>query len=214
MKIHNVSAFPITLTDLRIPSFGTAQPTIQPDAVVIVYDEDAEKSLQLAAALLAGTLVHVDNTQPQDGTLVSDSHLATGSEFAAKGSNSDITSLHGITTPLSVAQGGTAGNTASAARASLSAAVLGANSDITSLTGLSTPLSIAQGGTAGGSASAARTALSVPLKGSAATSSSAAAAATQTGSYVQADVQTIATLANDLQSKLNALITIVNAMNA
>lgn len=38
---------------------------------------------------------------------------------AASGANSDITSLSGLTTPLSVAQGGTAGTTAAAARSSL-----------------------------------------------------------------------------------------------
>ncbi|MCG3774756.1 MAG: hypothetical protein JW395_1581 [Nitrospira sp.] len=50
---------------------------------------------------------------------------------------------------LPVAQGGTGGTTAAAARSALGAAASGANSDITSLTGLTTPLSIAQGGTAG-----------------------------------------------------------------
>lgn len=40
---------------------------------------------------------------------------------AAPGANSDITSLSGLTTPLSVAQGGTAATTAAGARTSLSA---------------------------------------------------------------------------------------------
>ncbi len=70
--------------------------------------------------------------------------LAAGA--AASGANSDITSLTGLATPLSIAQGGTAAITAAAARASLSAAILGANNDITSLSGLTTPLSVAQGG--------------------------------------------------------------------
>ena len=39
---------------------------------------------------------------------------------AAPGANSDITSLSGLTTPLSLAQGGTAATTAAGARASLS----------------------------------------------------------------------------------------------
>lgn len=55
---------------------------------------------------------------------------------AASGANSDITSLTGLTTPLSVAQGGTAGTTDTAARAALSAAKSGANTDITSLTNI------------------------------------------------------------------------------
>lgn len=53
---------------------------------------------------------------------------------AASGANGDINSLTGLTTPLSVAQGGTAGATDAAARAALSAAKSGANTDITSLT--------------------------------------------------------------------------------
>lgn len=52
---------------------------------------------------------------------------------AASGANSDITSLSGLTTALSVAQGGTGGTTAAAARSSLSAAASGANTDITAL---------------------------------------------------------------------------------
>ena len=39
---------------------------------------------------------------------------------AASGANGDITSLAGLTTPLSIAQGGTGGNTAAAARTALS----------------------------------------------------------------------------------------------
>lgn len=58
------------------------------------------------------------------------------------------TSLTGLTTPLSVPQGGTGGTTQAAARTGIAAAASGANSDITSLTGLTTPLSVAQGGTA------------------------------------------------------------------
>jgi hypothetical protein len=42
-----------------------------------------------------------------------------GTAFALKGANSDITSLTGLTTPLSVAQGGTASITAGAARTAL-----------------------------------------------------------------------------------------------
>jgi hypothetical protein len=52
---------------------------------------------------------------------------------AASGANSDITSLTGLTTPLSVAQGGTGASVAATARTNLSAAASGANTDITSL---------------------------------------------------------------------------------
>tara|TARA_R110000868_G_C10960758_1_gene768472 strand:+ start:3550 stop:6012 length:2463 start_codon:yes stop_codon:yes gene_type:complete len=52
---------------------------------------------------------------------------------AASGANSDITSISGLTTALTVAQGGTGAITAGAARTNLSAAASGSNSDITSL---------------------------------------------------------------------------------
>ena len=55
---------------------------------------------------------------------------------AHNGANSDITSLSGLTTPLSVAQGGTGANTSAGARTNLGAAASGVNSDITSLTAL------------------------------------------------------------------------------
>lgn len=78
---------------------------------------------------------------------------------ASTGANSTITSLTGLTTPLSIAQGGTAATTAATARTALGTAASGANSDITSLTSLSTPLSIGQGGTGSTTVSGARTAL-------------------------------------------------------
>lgn len=53
---------------------------------------------------------------------------------AGSGANSDITSLTGLTTPLSVAQGGTGSATAAGARSNLSAAQSGSNADITALT--------------------------------------------------------------------------------
>lgn len=54
------------------------------------------------------------------GTGAADATAARANLGAAKsGANSDITSLTGLTTPLSVAQGGTAANTAAAARTSL-----------------------------------------------------------------------------------------------
>lgn len=52
---------------------------------------------------------------------------------AASGANNDITSLSGLTTPLSVAQGGTSATTAAGARSALGAAASGANTDITAL---------------------------------------------------------------------------------
>lgn len=67
-------------------------------------------------------------------------NIATASALnALKGANSDITSLSGLTTPLSIAQGGTNATTAGAARTSLGTAASGANADITSMTALTAP---------------------------------------------------------------------------
>ena len=87
------------------------------------------------------------------------------SNLAHNGANSDITSLSGVTTPLSVGQGGTSAATASGARTALGAAASGANSDITSLSGVTTPLSVGQGGTSAATASGARTALGAAASG-------------------------------------------------
>jgi hypothetical protein len=81
------------------------------------------------------------------GGLPQHTYNGTDRQLALAGANSDITSLSGLTTALSVAQGGTNATTAAGARSSLGAAASGANSDITSLSALSTPLSIGQGGT-------------------------------------------------------------------
>lgn len=66
-------------------------------------------------------------------TAASTADARTAIAAAASGANSDITSLTGLTTPLSVAQGGTGSATAGGARTNLGAAAAGANTDITSL---------------------------------------------------------------------------------
>lgn len=76
--------------------------------------------------------------------------------LAKKGANTDITSLGGLTTALSIQQGGTGKKNKDEARMALSAASSGDNTDITSLGGLTTALSIQQGGTGGKTAAEAR----------------------------------------------------------
>ena len=56
--------------------------------------------------------------------------------LAKKGANNDITSLSGLTTALSISQGGTGAKNASDARANLGAAKSGDNEDITLIRGL------------------------------------------------------------------------------
>ncbi len=120
-----------------------------------------------------GALVNLGGTATGIALFTSASALAarTALSAAASGANSDITSLTALSTPLSVAQGGTGANSAAGARTALSAAQSGANSDITSLAALSTPLSVAQGG----SGVATLTGLA---KGNGATAFSAAVAGT------------------------------------
>ena len=81
---------------------------------------------------------------------------------AALGANSDITSLSGLTTPLSIAQGGTGANTASGARTSLGLGTMSTqNANAVAITGGSvtgiTDLAIADGGTGASDAAGART---------------------------------------------------------
>lgn len=82
----------------------------------------------------------------------------------------------GISTPISIADGGTGATSAATARTSLGAAALGANTDITSLGALSTPLSVAQGGTGSGTAAGARAALGSTAVGDAVFIAASAAA--------------------------------------
>lgn len=71
-----------------------------------------------------------------DGTDVSLAVTRVGLGAAASGANSDITSLSGLTTPLSLAQGGTAATSASAARTSLG---LGSSAVVNQTVSTSTP---------------------------------------------------------------------------
>ncbi len=80
---------------------------------------------------------------------------------AASGSNADITELTGLTTALSITQGGTGGKTANAARTNLGIGTLGTqNASSVSITGGSiagiNDLAIADGGTGASSAATAR----------------------------------------------------------
>lgn len=57
-----------------------------------------------------------------------------------------------------------------------------------------------------------KTTAGFPLTSADGVATAVVAASTQTASYVQADVQSIADLANDLKAKYDALVTLVNEM--
>jgi hypothetical protein len=85
------------------------------------YAGQASTSAANAAATLANALVKANNLSD-----VANATTARGNLSAAKsGANSDITSLSGLTTALSIAQGGTGATSASAARTALGAAATG-----------------------------------------------------------------------------------------
>ncbi len=89
-----------------------------------------------------GTIPKFTGAQTLGNSLITDNGT-----LVTIGGNLSVTGTVTLAAPLPVAQGGTGGITAAAARTSLSAAVSGANADITSLTGLTTALSVTQGGT-------------------------------------------------------------------
>lgn len=89
---------------------------------------------------------------------------------AASGANSDITSLSNLTTPLSIAQGGTDASTASGARTNLGLGTIATqNANNVAITGGSisgiTDLAVADGGTGSSTASGARTNLGATTVG-------------------------------------------------
>lgn len=85
---------------------------------------------------------------------------------AASGTNSDIHTLNGLTTPLAISEGGTGATSLSGIRIGIGAAASGSNSDITSLNGLTTPLPASEGGTGATSLAGLRTNIGAAASGS------------------------------------------------
>jgi hypothetical protein len=112
----------------------------------------------IAALLLAGMVAEPAGAQSSIGTTngiagsTISGGVSIGGDLGGTPYSPQVVSSH-LSSPLSVAQGGTAAGSAGATAAhNIGAAAEGANSDITSLTGLTTPLSVGQGGTGATSA--------------------------------------------------------------
>jgi hypothetical protein len=83
---------------------------------IILYNSSTASQVPLAADLSQGELA----VNVTDKKIYSKNSLGAVVQMAAApGANADITSLSGLTTPLSIAQGGTAATTAAGARTSL-----------------------------------------------------------------------------------------------
>lgn len=154
---------------LSLQASGSPSPVVVPQGSANIYYCDGTNIVQAAttsgfggvlgiaqggtgAINAPGALTNLGGTGIGTAVFTAGSTSAARSAIAAagSGSNSDITSLSGLTTPLSVPQGGTGSATASGARANLGAAESGTNSDITSLTNtagiqIGTPVGGAQG---------------------------------------------------------------------
>jgi len=112
--VNNTLGFDITVKN----STGTG--VAVPAGKSMIVFNTGSNVVETVTALATGTVIPVANGGT-GATTASGARSALSA--AALGANSDITSLTGLTTPLSIAQGGTAANTASAARTALGLAI-------------------------------------------------------------------------------------------
>lgn len=136
---------------------------------------DAELSETYATAVALGE--EASARANADAQIILDYQAAVGAK-AARGANSDITSLSGLTTPLSKAQGGTGNTTGAADSAAQLATARALVVDLTSTTpvsfdgtsdatlGATGSLPITKGGTGAGDSATARANLGVAASGS------------------------------------------------
>jgi hypothetical protein len=176
-KVYTVAGVgtSITLTLATDGQSGTGAPT-NGDALyatqgtvnggkIFVYSSTSATWVQASSP--AGTLLAANNLSDVSNAATTRANISA----AKSGANSDITSLTGLTTPLSTAQGGTGAGVLTGYRyangsgadtasttipysALIGVASSGANSNITSLTGLTTALPVNEGGTGAATAAA------------------------------------------------------------
>jgi hypothetical protein len=112
--INNTLGYDITVKN----STGTG--VAVPAGKSMIVFNTGSNVVETVTALATGTVIPIAN----GGTGATTASAARSALSAAVlGANNDITSLTGLTTPLSIAQGGTAANTASAARTALGLAI-------------------------------------------------------------------------------------------
>ncbi len=82
MKIKNVSNSIVTISDL--PGGETGQGlTLQPGAEILIFDEDAEKSSQLAGLMTASIISKLSGEEPQDSSPAADPADAAAAQALA-----------------------------------------------------------------------------------------------------------------------------------
>lgn len=121
---------------------GTGLSSLSPNAVII---GNGNEPPNFADPVNAGYVLTDGGSGVDPSFQAAVNSIVAGTGIAVSGATGNVTV--GLQIPVSVADGGTGATTATAARASLSAAASGTNSDITSLTGLTTPLGVTEGGT-------------------------------------------------------------------
>jgi len=198
MKIKNVSTGIVAINDIPGAN-GNLGLTIQGQAEVLIFDEDAEKSAELASLMASGLITKLSGEEPLDAGAAAD---GTGDAAAASAA-------------AAVADG-----KAVTAQATADAALPKAGGTMTGaiamggfgVTGLPAPVL----------ASDAARKDEVDLKAAKTTAAVEAdalatvvvAVGPASAAYVQAEVQAVADLANDLKAKYDAAILLINELKA